>query len=207
MKLKKVARPRGRPRAFDCDQALDRALQLFWQKGYEGTSLSDLTEAMGINRPSLYAAFGNKEELYRRALERYTRGTTEQISRSLEGLSARAGVHKLLVDAVENFTGPGAAGCCFMTQAPLNGPAASMAAQRESEFRRDAIARLLQQRFEAARATGELRSDVSAEDLARYYSVVLQGIALQAQHGGDREQLLKVADLSMSAFPAAPLRP
>ena len=66
--------PIGRPRAFDLETALDRALQVFWRKGYEGTSLSDLTKAMGINRPSLYAAFGNKEALFRKALDRYAEG-------------------------------------------------------------------------------------------------------------------------------------
>src|SRR5262245_59406118 len=65
---------RGRPREFDTDQALDRALEVFWRKGYEGASISELTEAMGINRPSLYAAFGNKEELFRKALDRYVQG-------------------------------------------------------------------------------------------------------------------------------------
>src|SRR5690242_20201777 len=66
---------RGRPRAFDSDAALDRAMEVFWSKGYEGTSMSDLTQAMGINRPSLYAAFGDKESLFRRAIERYRSGT------------------------------------------------------------------------------------------------------------------------------------
>ncbi len=74
MKLKKPASHLGRPRAFDLDHALDQALQVFWQKGYEGASLSDLTKAMGINRPSLYAAFGNKEDLFRKVLDRYTSG-------------------------------------------------------------------------------------------------------------------------------------
>ena len=90
MKLKIVARARGRPREFDCDQALDRALQLFWEKGYEGTSLSDLTRAMGINRPSLYAAFGNKEALFRRVLDRYAEGPAAYFREALTEPTARA---------------------------------------------------------------------------------------------------------------------
>src|SRR5689334_12962468 len=83
------AAARGRPRAFDLNHALDAALNVFWRKGYEGTSLPDLTKAMGINRPSLYAAFGNKEELFRRAVERYVEGPASHIVRALEASTAR----------------------------------------------------------------------------------------------------------------------
>ena len=176
-------------------------MKVFAEKGYEAASLTDLTEAMGINRPSLYAAFGNKEELYRLALERYSHDTVQMVSSCLAGETAEAGVRKLLSDAVKNFTDPDCAGCCFVTQAPLNGSAASMAAQRESEFRRGVIARMLQQRFQDAIDSGELLATVTAEDLARYYSVMLQGIALQSQHGGTRDQLMRVVDVAMASWP------
>ena len=80
----------GRPRAFDIDKALDRALKVFWRKGFEGASLHDLTRAMGINRPSLYAAFGNKEALFRRALDRYDSGPAGYVHEALEEPTARA---------------------------------------------------------------------------------------------------------------------
>jgi AcrR family transcriptional regulator len=85
MKHNKSSGPMGRPRSFDAGRALDRALQVFWRKGYEGTSLSDLTEAVGVNRPSLYAAFGDKKALFRKALDRYVTGPGGLCPRSIEG--------------------------------------------------------------------------------------------------------------------------
>ncbi len=83
--------PSGRPREFDIDQALDAALNVFWRKGYEGATLPDLTRAMGINRPSLYAAFGNKETLFRKSVERYVEGPAAHIVEALEEPTARRG--------------------------------------------------------------------------------------------------------------------
>src|ERR1700674_4986058 len=104
MKPDKSARSKGRPRAFDVDQALDRALHLFWRKGYEGTSLSDLTRAMGINRPSLYAAFGDKETLFRKALDRYVEGPDAYLGEALKQPTARAVTERLLRGTAELLT-------------------------------------------------------------------------------------------------------
>src|SRR5207237_3295974 len=96
----------GRPRAFDVDEALDQALRVFWRKGYEGASLPDLTKAMGINRPSLYAAFGNKESLFRKALERYVEGPAAYVRRALTEPTARAVAKRLLSGAIDLLTDP-----------------------------------------------------------------------------------------------------
>src|SRR5215471_12495079 len=96
----------GRPRTFDIEKALDRALQVFWQKGYEGTSLSDLTEAMGINRPSLYAAFGGKEDLFRKVLDRYTEQHTSYVAEALSQPTARGVAERLLNGAAEMLSSP-----------------------------------------------------------------------------------------------------
>src|ERR1700716_3131988 len=101
MKLTPTRGLLGRPRAFDIEKALERALRVFWQKGYEGTSLSDLTEAMGINRPSLYAAFGNKEELFRKALDCYGEGPVSYFAKALEEPTARQVIEKLLYSSAD----------------------------------------------------------------------------------------------------------
>src|SRR3954468_16058849 len=97
---------RGRPRGFDADEALDKAMKVFWSKGYEGASLPDLEKAMGINRPSMYAAFGNKQELFRKAMKRYTEGPAGFVREALEKQTARMVVEHLLLREVESITNP-----------------------------------------------------------------------------------------------------
>src|SRR5580658_1499508 len=106
MKRGKSSGRMGRPRSFDLDKAAERALHVFWQKGYEGTSLSDLTKAMGINRPSLYAAFGDKEALFRKVLERYEHGPVAYLAEALQEPTARETLERLLAGAIELMTAP-----------------------------------------------------------------------------------------------------
>src|SRR6266404_2363210 len=129
----------GRPRAFDIEKTLERALQVFWEKGYEGSSLSDLTEAMGINRPSLYAAFGNKEALFRKALDRYVEKTRAFVRDAINEPTARGVAERL-----------------------LRSPA----------------------------------------DMARYLATVYQGMSVQAAGGATREQLRRVAETALRAWPS-----
>ena len=109
----------GRPRAFDLDEALDKAMKVFWQKGYEGSSLSDLTEAMGINRPSLYAAYGNKEELFRKALDRYGEGPASYLKKALEEPTARQVIEKLLEAGIDLLSDPSTPHGCLVLQSAL----------------------------------------------------------------------------------------
>src|SRR5579872_3132902 len=110
-KQTRATKLKGRPRAFDAEKALDRALQVFRRKGYEGASLTDLTQAMGIERPSLYAAFGNKETLFRRALDRYAEMTMSFLQRAAREKTARGFVETLLRGAAELQTNPTSPGC------------------------------------------------------------------------------------------------
>lgn len=194
--------PIGRPRAFDLETALDRALQVFWRKGYEGTSLSDLTKAMGINRPSLYAAFGNKENLFRKALDRYAEGPAAYTRTALDEPTARAVVERLLHGVVDLLTDPCTPQGCLAVQGALACGEAADVIRQELVARRAAGEAALCQRLERARADDDLPADADAADLARYVTTVAQGMAVQAAGGASREELRRVVETALRAWPA-----
>ncbi len=191
----------GRPRAFDIDEALDRALKVFWQKGYEGASLPDLTRAMGINRPSLYAAFGNKEALFRKAIDRYLSGPACHVSEALKEPTARAVVERVLRGGIDLVTDSRNPGGCFMVQAALACGDTADALRLELARRRAAGETALCERFERAVAEGDLPPGSDPADLARYVTTVLHGMSVQAAGGAGRDDLLKVAAMAMRAWP------
>jgi AcrR family transcriptional regulator len=193
----------GRPRGFDADVALDRAMRVFWEHGYEGASLSVLTDAMGITRTSMYAAFGNKEELFRKALQRYTDGPASYAVRALQKPTARTVAAAFLAGSVEATTHPGDPAGCLGVQAGLAvGPASRRTRDRLATWRNDAAA-LLADRFRRAVGEGDLPQDVDPELLARYLMAVGNGIAVQAASGVDRETLQHVADLALQTWPVS----
>lgn len=192
----------GRPRSFDVDVALDRALEVFWRHGYEGASLPVLTEAMGINRPSLYAAFGNKEALFRRALDRYAEGPAAHVTEALEEPTARAVAERLLYGTVDLLTNPKHPGGCFLVQGALVCSEASEGVRQAAAKRRAAGQALIRRRFRRAVSEGDLPAGADPADLARYVSTVTQGLAVQAASGAKRDELIRIADLAMRAWPA-----
>lgn len=191
----------GRPREFDIDDALDSALHVFWSKGYEGASIADLTEAMGITRPSLYAAFGNKEELFRRALDKYVEGPGGYVRLALEEKTARGVVEKLLYGAVDAITDPTCPSGCLAVQGALTCSDTAQSVKDELIARRNKGDENLRVRFRQALADGDLPPDSDPEDLARYISVVLQGMAVQATSGATRVDLRKIADMVLKTWP------
>ena len=192
---------RGRPREFDVDQALDRALQVFWRKGYEGASLSDLTDAMGINRPSLYAAFGSKEGLFRRALDRYIEGPAGYLREALNEPTARAVAERLLRSAAEGLTDPRNPRGCLAVQGALACGEEADSVRRELIARRAAGETALRERFDRAIAEGDLPPEVDGADLARYIVTVIHGMAVQAAGVTSRDDLLRVAEMALRAWP------
>jgi AcrR family transcriptional regulator len=180
-------------------------MHVFAEKGYEGASLSDLTSAMKINRFSMYSSFGNKEALYVKAMERFNQARRAGVLETLAGTSARNSVEKLLRNAVSRFTDP-EHGNCFVTQAPLAPEGASPETRALMARRRAEVEQAMHERFERAIEDGELPRGVSAADLAGYFAVLIQGFALQAQHGGKREDLLRVVDAAMASWPQNPKR-
>ena len=201
MKVVKSPAPLGRPRAFCVDQALDRALKVFWHKGYEGTSLTDLTAAMGINRPSLYAAYGNKEALFRKVLHRYMAGAAEILRESMAKPTSRAVVEHLLLSSAEGVTCPdNPHGCLTVRCALSSGEAADCIRLEMVRCRADGES-ILRQRLERAQAEGDLPADADPADLARYVMTVHQGMSVQAAGGASGEQLRQVVATALKAWP------
>lgn len=195
--------PIGRPRGFDTDEALERALLVFWEQGYEGASLADLTSAMGITKTSMYAAFGNKEQLFREALRRYTEGPASYGQRALEQPTAHAVATSLLNGAVQTTTRPECPSGCLGVQGSLAaGDLGRPARDALIEWRNDARLRL-EERFRRAVEEGDLPHDTDAARLARYLMTVAFGIAVQAASGVSRDDLQEVADTALRAWPPA----
>lgn len=199
--MEKVA-SRGRPREFDTELALGAALRVFWAKGYEGASLSDLTDEMGITRPSLYAAFGNKEALFRQALDLYERDKLTYIGDAIKAPTARDVAERLLMGSVDAATTGDCKGCM--------GVIASVACQSvEPSIRDDVNARAessrraIIARMQQAIDAGEFRVATEAEAITRYLLAIMQGISVQAQSGASREELLQVANSALLSWPSA----
>jgi AcrR family transcriptional regulator len=195
-----AARP-GRPRAFDPDAALERAMHVFWAKGYEGASLSDLTRAMRINRPSLYAAFGNKEELFRKVLDRYMDGPLAYFGQALAAPRARDVVEQIFFGAARMAGDPKFPAGCLMVQGALAVGNAARSVQKEAVGRRAASEVALRRRLQRAKREGDLPKNSDPAELARYVMTVLQGMAVQGANGAGRDQLRRVAQIALRAWP------
>lgn len=193
--------PKGRPRQFDVDQALDAALVLFWRHGYEGTSLAALTDVMGINMPSLYGAFGNKETLFRKTLDRYLQKPASYFPVALEEPTARRVTEKLFQGAIDMVMDPRHPdGCLLVLGGLATGPMSDWV-RKELGLLRTAAETALRSRYERAIAERDLSKRVDAAKLARYIVTVLWGLSVQRAGGATRAQLKEVAQLAMRAWP------
>lgn len=195
--------PRGRPRSFDRDAALRAALALFIERGYAGASLSDLTAAMGISPPSLYAAFGSKEGLFREALHLYLEGRGRFVSKALErNLGAEEQVRMILRNAAAAFTpdGDDQPGC-MVSAGMLTCSPEDLGVADHVKSLRTAPLEAMVRRMELARKQGELPASVHPRALARFYAAVVTGMAVQARDGASRRELMALADNAMRAWP------
>ncbi|MDX6805507.1 TetR/AcrR family transcriptional regulator [Terrihabitans rhizophilus] len=192
----------GRPRSFDTDTALAAAMGVFWRRGYEGASLAELTKAMGINPPSLYAAFGNKEQLFRAALDRYGERRSEFFAWVLEAPTAREVLERIFRGTAESSTTPGEPRGCLVVQSGTACSTADDSVAKEIVARRRGIEEAVTARFQRAKDEGDLAPDVCPVALARYVSAVVQGIALLAANGAEREELQQVAEIAIRTLPA-----
>lgn len=196
-----TSRPRGRPRTFDRQAALEAAVALFWRHGYEGTSIADLTEALGVTPPTLYAAFGSKEQLYREALEHYIARDGDRAEVLRAEIPAYVVIEQYMRRAAERFTAPGRPPGCMISTASLNCAAENGAARAAAAALRDSSFKLLVEKLCQAVATGELPAESDVLALARFYSAVIQGMSVQAIDGASTADLNGLVDCALAAWP------
>ncbi|WP_328406733.1 TetR/AcrR family transcriptional regulator [Nocardia sp. NBC_00403] len=189
--------PGGRPRSFDTDTALDRALEVFWRHGYEGTSLADLTAAMGINKPSLYAAFGNKEELFGKVLARYLNGPGAYAADALNASTGREVVERLIRGAVDLTAGENTPHGCLCVKTVQACGTDAHAVRQEAVTVRKASEAALRRRLEQAT---DLPPRHEPAALAALVHTISDGIAVQAAAGHSRDELRQVGNLALRAL-------
>jgi AcrR family transcriptional regulator len=190
---------RGRPRTFDRQAALRRAVELFWEQGYEGTSIADLTAAMGIAAPSLYAAFGSKEALFREAVSFYCEDSPTE--RALgRAPTARDAVAAMLFDNADDYVDPATPrGCMLVLGAPVGTPAHSGIRERLADARRESVERL-RERLDRGVADGDVPAGADTAMLAGFYSTVLDGMSIKARDGASRQELHAIAAAALAAW-------
>ncbi|MBF6466617.1 TetR/AcrR family transcriptional regulator [Nocardia beijingensis] len=190
---------RGRPRSFDRDAALDQAMRLFWTRGYEATSIGDLTAAMGIGAPSLYAAFGDKKTLFAEVVATFGARYGGFVARALaEEDTARAAVRRILREAATEYTRPDCPHGCLVISAGVNTTSAEVA-----ELLRDMRNRNIDTfaaRIQADIDAGLLPDHLDARTLARYVGTVMQGMSQAARDGASRAELDGVAELALRGW-------
>src|SRR5438067_11050459 len=205
MKSETIAAQPGRPRAFDPDTALERAMHVFWAKGYEGASLSDLTRAMRINRPSLYAAFGNKEELFRKVLDRYVNGPLAYFGKALAAPKARDAVKEIFFGTARMADDARIPTGCLMVQGAL--ACGDTSVRKEVAARRAAAEVALRRRLQRAKREGDLPKDADPAELAGYVMTVVRGMAVQSAGGASCDQLRQIAQIALRAWHTLIARP
>ena len=195
--MKKGNGKTGRPISFDKNAALEEAMLLFWERGYEGTSMADLTQAMGLNPSSIYAAFGDKHALFQLAVKRYMEMRAQYTGKALEEPTLAKVVRALFDSTVAFLTTPGHPPTC-MTLAGAVGCSldASPARDLMTEIRKqNQVA--LRQRLLTARKSGELAKDLDVDDYARYLSTLVAGLSIQAANGSTKAQLKRTAQMAL----------
>jgi len=195
-----AAKPRGRPRSFDRDEALERAMEVFWKRGFEGASLNDLTDAMGINPPSLYAAFGDKEHLFLEAVERYQAKRDDECPYA-DAPTAREAIEQLLTYAATESTRTSNPRGCLMVMAATTSSASSPRLQAALAQRRAESRTCLKARIDRGLAESELPRGTDTAALADFYHAIVAGMSLQARDDASRKSLLAIVKAAMHAWP------
>ena len=194
-------KPRGRPRSFDRAEALARAMEVFWRKGYDATSISDLTEAMGINPPSLYAAFGDKERLYLEAVEFYRVERGEHVREVLASEpTARGAIERALKEAVNEFVRRDSPAGCLLTMS-TGCSSVSLGVQQTLAKKRSMARERIRDRIQRGIEDGDVPASADPLALAEFVTTIFAGMAMHARDGASRKALLATVDNAMRAFP------
>jgi AcrR family transcriptional regulator len=201
MAVTKLPKRAGRPRGFDYDEALDRAMHVFWRKGFEGASLNDLTAAMGVQPASLYKAFGNKRTLFEKALARYLAGPVAFVHDALNEPTAYAVADRILRRTAQFLTEGRSRRGCMTIQAALASGVEGEPIRRKLIALRVKEQEALRRRFERAKSEGDLPNDADAADLARLITALYQGMTVQAINGASREDMLRLSDTALRIWP------
>ena len=190
----------ARPRKFDRSEALEEAMLVFWQKGYEATFLDDLTEAMGINRPSLYNTFGDKHTLFMEALERYREVYSGKMLQALrQAPSVKAGFERIFADLIEESTNRCCRGC-MIVNSTVEGCAISEGVTEFVKETDDASKAAFTTALREGQRKGEISPDKDPKALAIYLYSAIQGLQLRAKAGDDQKSLETIADLALSVL-------
>lgn len=191
---------RGRPLAFDEAQVLEKALHVFWARGYEGTSMSDLVEILGINKPSIYAKFGNKEELFDKAVELYLTKKSVFVSEALNAQTANQVIEKFLMGAAAFLTDPTHPRGSMIVQGALSCSENTNAIHQKLIIKRVSLESQFKVRFDEAKLQGELTPNTDTVSLAKYLTTLYQGMSVQATSGASQSELTAVAKLVLQNF-------
>ena len=202
---KTEGRARGRPRSFDREAALDAAMRLFWEHGYEATSLAQLTAAIGVSAPSLYAAFGDKEALFLQAVDRYiARGGDQTQALMGDAKTARDAVARVIAESAVRLTDPRYPRGCMVVLSAISVSEEATRVQSELARCRASWEKEMKKRIERGIADGDVPRDANPAALASFYMAVLQGMSLHAKDGASRERLKQIGEAALLAFPANP---
>jgi AcrR family transcriptional regulator len=187
----------GRPISFDKDAALEAAMLLFWERGFEGTCMTSLTQAMGLNPSSIYAAFGDKHALFQLAVKRYMETRAQYATEALEKPTLEKVVRALFDNTVAFLTAPGHPPTCMTLAGAMGGSADAVPARDlMTEIRRqNEVA--MRERFLKARESGELSKDINVDDYTRYLSSILAGLSIQAANGSTKAELKRTAQMAL----------
>jgi AcrR family transcriptional regulator len=192
-------RDRGRPREFDRGQALEKAMRLFWSRGYDAISMADLRAKLGITQASLYAAFGSKEQLFQEAVELYRQTAGFSTTAALAtGADAREAIHTMLQAAVDAFSAPDAPGGCLLILGATNCPVESKTVQDHLLSIRRQISQSILDRLKLGQRDGDVPTTAPVAALTAYFSTVLHGLALQSRDGASRKTLTQVVEIAVA---------